>query len=285
MCSSGVEAYSKYNGFPKHTPETAIAASTRDAAVAIQLEKEGDATSATLKESDSLDVENGSTTSHERRPGTQVPLHASFDFSHDHLREWGYAYLGNITTADVFINAVSLRRPSLALMKEEKVDKNSSSNLVTIRARVLPKEKERKPFLIQKELDVEELRRCIPLTQSAKERPPVVLRRSSRDRRRSTQLCNISLRRGSANAGMGTKSKLSAKTSVPIHIKYALHYLPVLAALMLSGHVKKGDTIDLPVPSPESWSDTIAYIYMGSTSKEGITTCMRDNILHLGGNV
>jgi hypothetical protein len=46
-------------------------------------------------------------------------------------------------------------------MKEEKVDISPLSNLVTIRARVLPKEKERKPFLIQKELDVEELRRCL----------------------------------------------------------------------------------------------------------------------------
>jgi hypothetical protein len=53
---------------------------------------------------------------------------------------------------------------------------------------------------------------------------------------------------------------------------------------MLSGHVKKGDTMDLPVPSPESWSDTIAYIYMGNNmGREAVTTCMRDNILHLWG--
>lgn len=199
----------------KPTPETAFAVTTRDTAVAIKVEKEEDATSTTLKESESVNFQKSSTTSQERRPRARVPLLVPFDFSHDHLQEWGYAYLGNSATADAFINAVSLRRSSFTLMKEEEVDENTSSNMVTIRARVLPKEKERKP-LIRREVDVEELRRSIPLTQSAKEGHPVVLRRSSRDRRHSTQLCNISLRRGSAVAGMVTKSKLSAKSSVPI---------------------------------------------------------------------
>jgi hypothetical protein len=50
---------------------------------------------------------------------------------------------------------------------------------------------------------------------------------------------------------------------------------------MLSGHVRKADTIDLPVPNPEAWRDMIMYIYTG---KGEITAGMEDNILFLGGN-
>jgi hypothetical protein len=50
---------------------------------------------------------------------------------------------------------------------------------------------------------------------------------------------------------------------------------------MLSGHVRKGDTIDLPVPYPEAWCDMITYIYTG---KGEITTGMKENILFLAGN-
>jgi hypothetical protein len=64
-------------------------------------------------------------------------------------------------------------------------------------------------------------------------------------------------------------------------IEYALHYLPVLGALMLSGHVRKGDSIDLPIPRPEAWADVISYIYTG---KGEITPAMREDILFLAGN-
>jgi hypothetical protein len=50
---------------------------------------------------------------------------------------------------------------------------------------------------------------------------------------------------------------------------------------MLSGHVRKGDSIDLPVPHPETWLDMISYIY---TAQGEITTGMKENILYLAGN-
>lgn len=65
-------------------------------------------------------------------------------------------------------------------------------------------------------------------------------------------------------------------------IEYALHYLPVLAALLLSGHVKKGDAIDLPLPHPEAWRETVAYIYTG---KQEISEAMRENVLYLAGRI
>ena len=64
-------------------------------------------------------------------------------------------------------------------------------------------------------------------------------------------------------------------------IEYALHYLPVLAALLLSGHIKKGDTVDLPVPYPEVWKEVVAYVYTG---RGAVTSLMMANILYLGGS-
>lgn len=51
---------------------------------------------------------------------------------------------------------------------------------------------------------------------------------------------------------------------------------------MLSGHVKTGDTIDLPMPHPEAWTQTVAYSYTG---RGELTEAIKQNILHLGGTV
>ena len=53
---------------------------------------------------------------------------------------------------------------------------------------------------------------------------------------------------------------------------------------MLSGHVRKGDSIDLPIPHPEAWRDVLTYIYTGRGSHESFTTAMRENILFLAGH-
>jgi hypothetical protein len=50
---------------------------------------------------------------------------------------------------------------------------------------------------------------------------------------------------------------------------------------MLSGHVRKGDRIDLPLPHPEAWPDVVAYIYTGSGSP---SPNMKANISYLAGH-
>ncbi len=50
---------------------------------------------------------------------------------------------------------------------------------------------------------------------------------------------------------------------------------------MLSGHVRKGDTIDLPIPNPAAWRDTITYIYTG---REEMGTAAKENISYLAGH-
>ena len=59
-------------------------------------------------------------------------------------------------------------------------------------------------------------------------------------------------------------------------------YLPSLAALILSGHLRKGDIIDMPLPHPEAWPQTVAYVYTGQGE---LTEAMKQNVLQLGGKV
>ena len=127
----------------------------------------------------------------------QVP----FEYTHEHLRDWGYAYLGSAKTADAMVNEVSLKRPSLSLAQEDEFQVKSSY-LVTIRARVLPKSKERKPFIINRQFDIDELRASIPKPHTH-EQPdndtlPEIARnlgRSSRPRRSSVQMSENSKNR------------------------------------------------------------------------------------------
>jgi hypothetical protein len=72
------------------------------------------------------------------------------------------------------------------------------------------------------------------------------------------------------------------ESNVPLDVEYALNYLPVLAALMFSGHIRKGDAIDLALPHPDAWRDAVAHVYTGQGV---VTAAMKENILYLGGRV
>ncbi|ESZ97001.1 hypothetical protein SBOR_2617 [Sclerotinia borealis F-4128] len=252
-------------------------------------------TSEHLEESETRLIDAGSkgasvigTSDARRHSETLIPSNPThrvpFQYTHDRLQTWGHAYFGNIVTADAFVNAVSLRRPSLVIIKEQDVHESfRSSDQVTIRARVLPKAVERKPFLIQRQFDIRKLRDSIPAPRPSQEHPRglATIRRSSRLRRLSLQQIPTQNQRGTVHPHLRRQINTD-DVAVPIHIEYALHYLPVLAALMLSGHIRKGDSIDLPLPSPEAWVDTIAYVYTGQGE---ITLAMKENILFLAGRV
>lgn len=72
------------------------------------------------------------------------------------------------------------------------------------------------------------------------------------------------------------------RTNTTADLRYARAYLPVLAALIYSGHIKPRDIIDLPLPFPEVWTQTVAYVYTGQGD---LTEPMKQNILYLGGKV
>ncbi|TDZ32078.1 hypothetical protein C8035_v000819 [Colletotrichum spinosum] len=72
----------------------------------------------------------------------------------------------------------------------------------------------------------------------------------------------------------------SAGDSSPTHLSYVRFALPVLAAFIVSGHINTGDVIDLPMPHPEAWASTVAYVYTGQGD---VTDAVRENILYLAG--
>lgn len=50
----------------------------------------------------------------------------------------------------------------------------------------------------------------------------------------------------------------------------------------MSGHLRQGDIIDIPLPHPEAWYQTVAFVYTGQGE---FTDAIKQNILHLGGKV
>jgi hypothetical protein len=90
------------------------------------------------------------------------------EYTHNRLREWGPVYLGNIATADVFVKAMHLRKSldtrsplDAGRSSEKTVGDNPSidpNKEVIIQARVIPKARERKPFLIQRRFSLQAMR-------------------------------------------------------------------------------------------------------------------------------
>jgi hypothetical protein len=200
---------------------------------------------------------------------------------------WGHVYFGNGASADCFVTAVALRRPSDASSGDEATTPTPEGDKVTIRARVRPRALERKPFLLQRTFDMNELRATIP-EPSPTHMPgtPTTPRRLSVDLLGRTSSSHSRRRSSIAVKPEPSpeldKSFLRGANAMPLHLPYARLYLPVLAALMLSGHVRQGDIIDVPLPHPEAWSQTVAYVYTGQGE---LTEAMKQNILYLGGKL
>ncbi|KAI0880071.1 uncharacterized protein GGS22DRAFT_176097 [Annulohypoxylon maeteangense] len=220
---------------------------------------------------------------------------------HDQLRSWGHVYYGNAKTADAFIIARSLRRRSsdslTDIARPELVKATASApmkNRLTVRAIVRPRALDRPSFLIQRNFDIDELRATTPdPTPKPQVRSPNEWRRpslpsiSSRSgtpsprSRRSSSVRSGALLRSSTNS-LDLDSLIRDAKAVPIHLKYVRVYLPVIAALLVSGHVHEGDIIYLPMPHAESWPQTAQYVYTGQGE---LTKAIRENILYLAGKV
>lgn len=64
---------------------------------------------------------------------------------------------------------------------------------------------------------------------------------------------------------------------------YARTQLPVLAAIIMSDRVPRGDLIEIPLPFPRAWLETVAFVYTGN--EEFATAQVKQNVLYLGGRV
>lgn len=67
-----------------------------------------------------------------------------------------------------------------------------------------------------------------------------------------------------------------------IDVEYAMYRAPLLAAVLLSGFVCRGDCVEIPMPHPEAWREVIVWIYTGLW--DGGEEVL-ENIMYLGGRV
>ncbi|KAI0861150.1 hypothetical protein F4860DRAFT_180032 [Xylaria cubensis] len=217
--------------------------------------------------------------------------------THRRIRPW--EDFGNAATADTFIIARSIRRngsPTTGTSHpfwEDESPKSELPNRLTLRAIIRPKAPGRKTFLIQRNLDIDELRAAISSTlpdlsdksaspsQTSRKPLPVLAKWSSNSRRSSTVLPSPQSSKIMSHSTDYEKLIRDPKT-IPIHTQYIMSTLPVLATLLTSGHIHNGDIVYLPVPHAESWGQTVRYIYTGNGE---LTVAMRENILYLGGRV
>lgn len=87
------------------------------------------------------------------------------------LQAWGHVYLNDPSKADVFVAPSALRRHSGTGLADE-----SHGKCLAIRARIRPKSKERKAFIIARNFDLEQLQTTLPTTPTT----PGSSRRQSR---------------------------------------------------------------------------------------------------------
>lgn len=243
---------------------------------------------------------------------------ANFDEqTRNQLRSRGHIHYGDAKTADAFIVARSLRRYSSPASDHGGnivTSKLNTSNRLTIRAIIRPRLLERQSFLVQRTFDIDKLRASVPDPKCPSSLPIISERRPScaatgisprsryTGRRTGLKSAERLSGRGQSSVSMDHETLTRDAKAVPIRECYTIHdaehldhrltlvldlmytraYLPVLTALLTSGHVREGDVIYLPLPHAEAWLQTVEYIYTG---KSELSVAMRDNIFYLAGKV
>ncbi|KAK0664581.1 hypothetical protein QBC41DRAFT_233601 [Cercophora samala] len=207
------------------------------------------------------------------------------------LQAWGHVFLGNGSEAQCFVSAVPLRISSGnssvddedTVMKDETPEAPEPLHQLTVRVRVRPCALDRKPFLLTRTFDMDMLRATVPEPSPVLEGP----RRVSADAR-GRNLLPTDRRRSSvvsteeASPGAENILQIRSGNTVPIHKPYACAFFPVLAALLYSKHIQPRDIVDLPLPYPQVWGQTVTHVYTGQGE---LTEAIRQNILYLGGKV
>lgn len=91
----------------------------------------------------------------------------------DKLQAWGHVYFGDPSKADVLVAPKALRRPSGIGQPDSAGNGDGHSERLTIRAHVRPKGGERKPFLIERSMDLNKLRAMVTASPVTPVRLPV----------------------------------------------------------------------------------------------------------------
>ncbi|KAF5530010.1 hypothetical protein FPHYL_14147 [Fusarium phyllophilum] len=197
---------------------------------------------------------------------------------------------------EIFVLPVELRRLSqLSSSDAEASSPYPSERRLTTRVAV--HSRGRKSIILSRTFDLDELRATLPVMSPIERhqeirrasvvtlQPPSVSSRApsprvSHERRHSHGvLPRVDAKHSPAFERRGSRQGCGP---VAIRLSYARTYLPVLAAVILSEHVRPGDTIELPLPHPHAWGDTVAHVYTGRLT---LTEPIEQNILYLGGSV
>ncbi|KAI1334224.1 hypothetical protein F5Y15DRAFT_402395 [Xylariaceae sp. FL0016] len=220
---------------------------------------------------------------------------------HQHLDAWDQTYYSNRQTADAFVIARSLPEHANPL-KGDDSSRLKVPNRHIIRTIIHPWQSGRQSFLIQRTFDTNQLMATVPdplpwnysprQTSTFGERharqpvhsntphpPPSSPRCRASSVRYGTTLSPSSLQLGCAQ-DLDYGRMVRAPEAIPIHLNYARATLPVLALLLMSGHVCKGDIMYLPVPHAGAWPATVWYAYTGQGE---LIEAVKENILYLGG--
>ncbi|KAF4983269.1 hypothetical protein FDECE_17339 [Fusarium decemcellulare] len=214
----------------------------------------------------------------------------------EHLRRRGFIGSYRPREAELLVMPVELRRLSTIPSRTSTEPPSPYPVDGRLTTRVVVHSRGRKPLILTRTFDLCELRATLPRTSPtdhlnqgrrasvATLQPPTSTRPSSpsfsNERRHSHgTVSGLDTNRSPAFERRGSRQGVPP---VPIHLEYARAYLPVLAAIILSELVRPGDTIELPLPHPRAWEDTVAYVYTGRVA---LTELIRQNILYLGGKV
>ncbi|KAF4978954.1 hypothetical protein FZEAL_4751 [Fusarium zealandicum] len=216
----------------------------------------------------------------------------------EHLRRRGFVGSYRPRDTELLVMPVELRRLSTMPPRSDTGPPSPYPVDGRLTSRVVVHSRGRKPLILTRTFDLDELRATLPRrdamehvdqTRSASVatlQPPSTTTTRPRspgftnERRHSYgALPGLDTTRSSAVERRGSRQGLSP---VPIHLEYARAYLPVVAAIILSELVRPGDTIELPLPHPRAWEDTVGYVYTGRVA---LTEPIRQNILYLGGKV
>ncbi|KAL8381337.1 hypothetical protein RB595_005547 [Gaeumannomyces hyphopodioides] len=171
----------------------------------------------------------------------------------------------------ILVTAVPLRRLSNGEMPVDE----SQPGRVTIAAGVIPRVKTRSRFEMKRSFDLGQVRKSIAGPPRRLSSAAGSLRGSDTSGRRSSTV----IRPSNLQNGIADAADALANTR-QINLTQASNCLPIIAALMISGHLRDEDRIELPMPHPEAWPSTFAYV---AESRGELTDAVKKNILHLGG--
>lgn len=68
-----------------------------------------------------------------------------------------------------------------------------------------------------------------------------------------------------------------------LDLEFAMYRAPLLAAVLMSGHVRRGDMVEVGLPYPEMLGDVMLWVYTGERGEGPDWERVKENVKFLGG--